>query len=133
MVAGAELSWFQDTWNVTVNTQQQKQITCQCEKAEAGACTLNTDGSLQGDQAGWAAVIRDDEGNVVAAAHGRSKYYSIALIELNALDQGLTLALRHDIRRIRAQTDSSNVVSFFKSGYVVPWQANNMMKRIRKM
>ncbi|KAF5189356.1 hypothetical protein FRX31_021060 [Thalictrum thalictroides] len=93
MVAGAELNWFQDTWNVSVNVIHQQQVTCIWEKAKVGVFNLNTDGSLQGDIAGWAAVIRNDEGNVVIAAYGRSRHNSVALIELNALEEGMKLEL----------------------------------------
>ncbi|KAF5203592.1 hypothetical protein FRX31_006820 [Thalictrum thalictroides] len=81
---------------------------------------INTDGTLQGSFGGWAAVIRDPNGEVVATTHGKSKYKSIALIELNALEQRLLLSVRHNTTRLKAQTDSTNVVSFMRQGSSKP-------------
>ncbi|KAF5175786.1 hypothetical protein FRX31_034627, partial [Thalictrum thalictroides] len=80
----------------------------------------------------WRLGSSDTNGEVVAAAHGKSKYNSIALIELNALEQGLQLAVRHNTTRLKAQTDSTNVVSFMKQGSKPQWQASMMIKRIRE-
>ncbi|KAF5182822.1 hypothetical protein FRX31_027592 [Thalictrum thalictroides] len=60
---------------------------CTWERAEPGEYTL------QGSSGGWATVIRDPNSEVVAATHGKSKYYSTELIELNALEQGLQLTV----------------------------------------
>ncbi|KAF5178444.1 Ribonuclease h domain [Thalictrum thalictroides] len=85
------------------------------------------------DSGGWAAVIQDHPGAVVAASKGASTYRTIAGIELQGLQNGLQLALRNNVRKLKAQTNSSNVVSFLKYGSTHPWELKQMVNRIKTL
>ncbi|KAF5199374.1 hypothetical protein FRX31_011040 [Thalictrum thalictroides] len=107
-----------DIWNIDIDIEERTKLTCTWEKTGPDITILNTDGSLQGNIGGWAAVARDHSGQVLVAAKGRSVYNSIALIELQGLEKGLHMIKEDGIKKVYAQTDSTNVVSFLKTNKV---------------
>ncbi|OVA12627.1 Ribonuclease H domain [Macleaya cordata] len=85
---------------------------------------INTDGSLSDTSAGYGAIIRDSNSDAIAAAAaGSTTPISITVYELQGIEAGLTLALRHNLNHVCVGTDSKVVVSIFeRNGNNVPWR-----------
>ncbi|KAF5175551.1 Ribonuclease h domain, partial [Thalictrum thalictroides] len=132
MEPGPERNFLIETWNIYIKEVVPTVRYCQWRKPSQGKFALNTDGTLQAGRGGWAAVIRDSNGEVIAASKGASQHTTIAAIELQGLEQGLELATRHHIRHIQAQTDSTNVLSFLQPGHKPPWEMKHMLRRIKR-
>ncbi|KAF9613395.1 hypothetical protein IFM89_008225 [Coptis chinensis] len=103
---------FMELWNLEVQVSTKAPIRCKWERPGEGTTVLNSNGTLQGINGGWGAALRDHEGKVMAAAKGRSKFNSIALIELEGVYKGLKLAMQNRCSKVEARTDSTNVILF---------------------
>ncbi|KAF5194313.1 hypothetical protein FRX31_016100, partial [Thalictrum thalictroides] len=121
-----------DIGNIDIDIEERTEVTCTWERTGPDITILNTDGSLQGNIGRWAAVARDHSGLVLVAAKGRSIYNNIALIELQGLEKGLHMIKEAGIKKVYAQTDSTNVVSFLKTNKV-PWEARHMFRRVKEL
>ncbi|KAF5203606.1 hypothetical protein FRX31_006807, partial [Thalictrum thalictroides] len=130
MDLGPDRDHIIQTWNLDIGVKERTRKQCTWEKPEQGDHALNTDGTLVGGLGGWSAVIRDHEGGVLHARAGKSRYKSIAMIELEGLNQGVRLAREKGITRLKAQTDSTNVVSFMNQNSTPPWQAYHMLQSL---
>ncbi|CAN1852510.1 Putative ribonuclease H protein At1g65750 [Linum perenne] len=91
--------------------------------AEEGWFSLNSDGSLHKNPISSAAggVIRDDNGNFIAAFSANLGACSIMRSELRAIVEGMKLAWTKGIRRLRIQTDSKAAVAMLSQ----PYNGNN--------
>lgn len=133
MEQGPERQRFEQLWNVRVSTRQSEVTKCKWSVPKEGEYTINTDGTLQGEVGGWAAAIRNSQGEVIHAAKGRSQFNSIGLIELQGVEKGLHLAISNNITRVSIQTDSTNVIAIMKDHEKCPWKAKHILKRILRM
>lgn len=70
-----------------------------------GDAMMDEDGS-----AGWGTVVRGSEGIPLAVAHGASHHRDIIIIELQAMEEGLRLAIDKGYKQLLLQSDSSNAV-----------------------
>lgn len=89
-------------------------------KHEDWELAINTDSTQQDNEAGWAAVVRGTQGDIISAARGKSAFSTIGLVRVA---QGLHLAVRSDLKRVTILSDSENVVTMLTEGAKIPWGA----------
>ncbi|OVA14100.1 Ribonuclease H domain [Macleaya cordata] len=124
---------FMARWGLDACFSVPQLINCYWKKPFSGFVMINTDGSLNGDVAGFGAIIRDEEGNVLAAATGSSPPKTIILHELQGLETGLKLAHMHKFRNVQIGTDSMAVLSYVQRSINPPWVAITVLRNIRRM
>ncbi|KAK1257350.1 hypothetical protein QJS04_geneDACA012756 [Acorus gramineus] len=84
----------------------------------------NSDGSLSADRVGYGAVLRNCDGEFLAAAAVRDQSLnSINLLEFRGILQGLKLARALDISKIHMESDSSTAIAWVQGQGSLPWQA----------
>lgn len=111
---GEERRLMEERWGITIDDSGRRSSWVSWTKPPVGTVKLNTDGSLNNNKGAWGAALRDCEGNVLRAAHGVSPYTSIDAIEVDAVYQGMQLALRYGYRKIIINVDSTTAVFYIR-------------------
>lgn len=75
---------------------------------------VNADGSWRNSKGYWGAAVRDDNGEVFFLTRGTSPYHRIDIIELDALYQGLLLAMEDGYREVEVNMDSEVIIHYLK-------------------
>lgn len=92
------------------------------EKQPIGFYKLNVDGSARGEATSGGGIIRDHNGELVAAF---SSFYGPGTsnsAEFNALYDGLRICQQLEIDRVIVESDSTVVISAIKKRYVEHWK-----------
>ncbi|OVA18802.1 Ribonuclease H domain [Macleaya cordata] len=124
---------FIDKWCLDAQFVVPRFISCYWLKPSNRCVMLNTDGSLCDDFAGFGAIIRNEDGEVQAAAAGSSSPISVAVHELQGLEIGLRLAFLHGFHRIQVGVDSKQVIAYVQRLATPPWIAIPIMRSIWHM
>ncbi|OVA15314.1 Ribonuclease H domain [Macleaya cordata] len=98
-----------------------------------GYFILNTDGASVSRIAAGGGVIRDSQGEIVAAFHSSYGMGTNNLAESRALLDGLALCRQMDIRNIAVRVDSHLVASWFHAKGEIPWSLQRWWHRIREL
>ncbi|OVA13862.1 Ribonuclease H domain [Macleaya cordata] len=93
----------------------------------------NTDGASVSRIAAGGGVIRDSQGEIVAAFHSSYGMGTNNLAESRALLDGLALCRQMDIRNIVVRVDSHLVASWFHAKGEIPWSLQRWWHRIREL
>ena len=80
------------------------------KRPEIGWTKLNTDGSIDRENAGFGGLLRDHNGDPICAYVSKAHQNDIFLVELWAVWRGLVLASRLGIKAIWVESDSMSVV-----------------------
>lgn len=133
MKIGPDGDNFIHKWDVMVGSINMRHKYTSWVKPEEGEVAINSDGTIQNNGAGWGAVVRGTQCEIIAAAKGKSTFDTIGLVELQEVAQGLQLAVRRDLKRVTMQTDSENVVAMLREGTKITWAARHTVKRIKNL
>ncbi|OVA20171.1 Ribonuclease H domain [Macleaya cordata] len=125
---------FSARWGLITEFNHTRRISCTWEKPPEGTVMINTDGSLNQTGAGFGAIIRNTEGEVLAAAAGTVSPSTITCHELQAIESGLVLANKLNLRRVTIGSDSQVVCSYFNSpSSKPPWNLIPLWNRIKRL
>ncbi|XP_031279206.1 uncharacterized protein LOC116137673 [Pistacia vera] len=80
------------------------------QKPPLGCIKLNTDGSVDRENAGFGGLLRDYRGQPICAFVTKAQFDDVFLVELSAVWRGLVLASCLGIRVIWVESDSESVV-----------------------
>lgn len=83
---------------------------CKWKKPQVGWTKLNTDGSVDRENAGFGGLLRNHKGDPVVAFVSKAPQDDVFLVELWAIWRGLVLALSLGIKLIWVESDSLPVV-----------------------
>ncbi|OVA20910.1 Ribonuclease H domain [Macleaya cordata] len=121
-------------WGIHATFTLECPIFCTWKKPPEGTVMINMDGSLSDTSAGYGAIIRNSNGDAITAAAGSTTPISITVHELQGIEAGLTLALRHNLNYVCVGTDSKVVVSIFeRNNNNVPWRAISIWRKIKRL
>lgn len=87
---------------------------CRWKKPEVGWTKLNTDGSIDRENAGFGGLLRDFKGDPICAFVSKAPRDDIFAVELWGIWRGLVLALGLGIRVIWVESDSMSAVKTIK-------------------
>lgn len=73
------------------------------------------------------AAVRDEYGQVRMAVHGASEYEDINCVEVNAMEEGIKMAVMLGCEKVIVQSDSRNAVEYVNSGEP-PWKIRSLIK-----
>ena len=94
---------------------------------------LNFDGSVRGASAAAGIIIRDNGGNLITAAAFNLGSSSVFSAEASALQQGLRLALQHNIQHLHIESDNLMVINSVKGLWSPPWQIAHLIQDIQQL
>ncbi|KAA8538198.1 hypothetical protein F0562_027806 [Nyssa sinensis] len=103
---------------------------CTWKKPYFGWTKLNTDGSIDKDNAGFGGLFRDYKGNPICAYVSKAPRDDIFLVELWAVWRGLVLALSLGIKVIWVESDSLSVVKSINREQPYRPKASSCLKHI---
>lgn len=103
---------------------------CTWKKPELGWTKLNTDGSIDRDNAGFGGLFRDCKGDPICAYVSKAPRHDIFLVELWAIWRGLVLALGIGIRVLWVESDSLSVVKTINRKQPYGPKAHSCLKHI---
>ncbi|XP_016647353.1 PREDICTED: uncharacterized protein LOC103319467 [Prunus mume] len=104
--------------------------TCIWKKPELGWTKLNTDGSVDRENAGYGGLLRDYKGEPICAFVSKALGDDIFLVELWAIWRGLVLALSLGIKVIWVESDSESVVQTINRDRPYGQKASSCLKHI---
>ncbi|KAL6297169.1 hypothetical protein ACE6H2_005311 [Prunus campanulata] len=104
--------------------------TCIWKKPELGWTKLNTDGSVDRENAGYGGLLRDYKGDPICAFVSKALGDDIFLVELWAIWRGLVLALSLGIKVIWVESDSESVVQTINGDRPYSQKASSCLKHI---
>lgn len=129
MKAGAERDDMMNRWGVEIKLKGSGVKKVCWMKPMGEMVKLNSDGSWDGNNGYWVAMIRGNKGQILAMANGKSQYCRIDLIELQGLMFGIKLARRYSYEEKDATTDST-IVKYYLEMEQAPWETRKMVGRI---
>ncbi|GLJ49079.1 hypothetical protein SUGI_1035360 [Cryptomeria japonica] len=93
---------------------------------------MNFDGASKGNPgaSGFGAVVRDEEGNLVAAVCGQAGFVSNNIVEITALEEGLKWTTSNDIKKVVIEGDSKVILSRIIKHCFTNWHLNAWIPRI---
>ncbi|KAF7817047.1 putative transcription factor C2H2 family [Senna tora] len=106
---------------------------CGWTKPEFGWTKLNTDGSINKENAGFGGLLRDHKGEPLCAFVSKVPQGDIFLVELWAIWRGLVLALGLGIKVIWVESDSMSVVKTINKEQPPCLRACSCIRYIRKL
>lgn len=98
-----------------------------------GVFALNIDGSSKDNPAAGGGVIRNDQGDFIAAFYAYFGAGSNNAAETRSLFMGLLLCGELGISRVQIQTDSLLVANWFSGVYEKPWSLKPWWDRIGEL
>ncbi|KAB5557040.1 hypothetical protein DKX38_007949 [Salix brachista] len=104
---------------------------CQWKRPDFGWIKLNTDGSIDSENAGIGGLFRDYEGNAICGFVSKATGHDIFLVELWAIWRGLVLALNLHIQVVWVESDSLSVVNTINRQQPYSGKADACLKQIR--
>lgn len=104
---------------------------CQWKRPDFGWIKLNTDGSIDSENAGIGGLFRDYEGNAICGFVSKASGHDIFLVELWAIWRGLVLALNLRIQVVWVESDSLSVVNTINRQQPYSGKADACLKQIR--
>ncbi|KAF5204158.1 Cyclin-dependent protein kinase inhibitor smr6 [Thalictrum thalictroides] len=105
-------------------------IPCTWSKPMQGIVKLNSDGAVRDSGNGFGGLLRNWEGEVLCAYSGNDICNSVFHQELNAVHQGLKLALFLNVRSLEVASDSLSVTRAINKLEKPPWDCEDQLKRI---
>ncbi|KAF6149149.1 hypothetical protein GIB67_026005 [Kingdonia uniflora] len=106
---------------------------CIWDKPDAGWTKLNTDGSLDLENARLGGLLRDYMGNPICAFVSNTTRDGIFSLELWAIWRGLVLAQGHGIKAVWVESDSESVVKVINKEISYPPYAHSCLTHIWKL
>lgn len=103
---------------------------CTWKKPKFGWTKLNTDGSIDRQNAGLGGLFRDFNGDPICGYVSKAPRYDTFLVELWAIWRGLVLALTLGIRVIWVESDSMSVVNTINRKQTYGPKASSCLKHI---
>ncbi|KAH7567633.1 hypothetical protein ACOSP7_010350 [Xanthoceras sorbifolium] len=103
---------------------------CRWKKPEFGCTKLNTDGSVDRQNAGFGGLFRDYRGEPICAFVSKAHCEDTFLVELWAVWRGLVLASRLGIKVIWVESDSQSVVKTINKKQPYSAKAGSCLKNI---
>ena len=103
------------------------------ETPPPGIFKLNFDGSVKCYSAAAGAIIRDHEGNLVAAKSYNLGVTPIMIAEVMGLRNGLLLALQQNISRILIEGDNMLVINAIKNIWKIPSKLDFLIRDIQQL
>ena len=88
---------------------------------------LNFDGSVRGPSAAADIIIRDATGQLLTAAAFNLGVSSVVIAEATAFQQGLRIALQHNITHLQIEGDNLMVINSVKGLWSPPWQIAHLI------
>ncbi|OVA07507.1 Ribonuclease H domain [Macleaya cordata] len=102
-------------------------------RRQADEVMINTDGSLDPSGAGYGAILKKCNGDVISAVTGSSNPKTSTVHKLQGIEAGLNLAINNNLTNVCVGTDSRVACSFSSNnGSNVPWQAIGLWRRIQR-
>lgn len=105
---------------------------CMWRKPDFGWTKLNTDGSIDRENAGFGGLLRDYQGDPICAYVSKAFIDDIFLVELWAVWRGLVLANSLGIKLVWVESDSMSVVKNINKEMYSP-KADKYLKNIWKL
>ncbi|XP_057974669.1 uncharacterized protein LOC131162332 [Malania oleifera] len=103
---------------------------CRWEKPKFGWTKLNTDGSINCENAGFGGLLRDYQGDPICAYVSKAPRVDIFLVELWAVWRGLVLAWGLGVKVLWVESDSMSVVKTINREQPSSSKAGNCLKHI---
>ncbi|OVA03368.1 Ribonuclease H domain [Macleaya cordata] len=123
-----------DRWGIHATYVIHRPIGYHSVRSPEDTIMVNTNGSLNNSRAGIVALLRDSNGDAIGVVAGQVKPSSIAVNELQAIEAGLALVLRHRFCKVCIGTDSKTALSYLLSvEKKLPWRAQRSWNNIMKM
>ena len=94
---------------------------------------LNFDGSVRGSSAAAGIIIRDAGGHLITASAFNLGSSSVFSAEATALQQGLRLALQHNISHLQIKGDNLMVINAVKGLWSPPWQIAHIIQNVQQL
>ncbi|KAF5202904.1 hypothetical protein FRX31_007511 [Thalictrum thalictroides] len=110
-----------------MNIVSTQQVWVSWEPPPQGWISLNTDGALGQQGAGYAGILRNEKGQVLNAYTAGHKSNSVLFLEMIAVERGLELAEHMGLRRIMVQTDSMQVARILNGLTYPTWRVESMI------
>ncbi|OMO57570.1 TB2/DP1/HVA22-related protein [Corchorus olitorius] len=122
-----------ERWNGLINPVTRSIRWCNWKKPENGCIKLNTDGSVDLENAGFGGLLRDYKGDPLCAYVSKAPENDIFLVELWAIWRGLVLASGLGIKVIWVESDSLSVVKTINRQQVFGSKSSGCLKQIWKL
>lgn len=106
---------------------------CRWKKPDFGWVKLNTDGSIDRENAGFGGLLRDYKGDAICAFVSKASGDDIFMVELWAIWRGLVLALGLGIKIVWVESDSMSVVKTINRKQPYSGKADSCLKHIRML
>ncbi|XP_022728530.1 uncharacterized protein LOC111283982 isoform X2 [Durio zibethinus] len=106
---------------------------CKWKKPEKGCIKLNTDGSVDPENSGFAGLFRDYKGDPLCAFVSKAPQDDTFLVELWAIWRGLVLASGLGIKVIWVESDSMSVVKTINRQQPYSTKSSRCLKQIWKL
>ncbi|XP_011016192.1 PREDICTED: uncharacterized protein LOC105119721 isoform X2 [Populus euphratica] len=119
-----------ETWSDLLGPVARSIRWCQWKRPDFGWIKLNTDGSIDSENAGIGGLFRDYEGNAICGFVSKASGHDIFLVELWAIWRGLVLALDLHIQVVWVESDSLSVVNTINRQQPYSGKADACLKRI---
>lgn len=103
---------------------------CQWEKPEIGWRKLNTDGSINQENAGFGGILRDHRGDAICGFVSKVSRDDIFMVELWAVWRGLVLAFGLGSEALWVESDSMSVVKTINKEQPYNAKASRCLQRI---
>jgi ribonuclease HI len=120
-----------ETWSDLLGPVARSIRWCQWKRPDFGWIKLNTDGSIDSENAGIGGLFRDYEGNAICGFVSKASGHDIFLVELWAIWRGLVLALNLHIQVLWVESDSLSVVNTINRQQPYSGKADACLKQIR--
>lgn len=119
-----------ETWSDLLGPVARSIRWCQWKRPDFGWIKLNTDGSIDSENAGIGGLFRDYKGNAICGFVSKASGHDIFLVELWAIWRGLVLALNLRIQVIWVESDSLSVVNTINRQQPYSGKADACLKQI---
>lgn len=119
-----------ETWSDLLGPVARSIRWCQWKRPDFGWIKLNTDGSIDSENAGIGGLFRDYEGNAICGFVSKASGHDIFLVELWAIWRGLVLALNLHIQVVWVESDSLSVVNTINRQQPYSGKADACLKQI---
>ncbi|XP_077232004.1 uncharacterized protein LOC143865684 [Tasmannia lanceolata] len=116
-------------FNIPIHLKPDLIRTCSWIKPPVGVAKINTDASLSVNGASLGGLIRDPN-SVLALFSIPASGDDITILELKAIDYGLSLAQEKALIRIWVESDSLNAINIINSQAPCPWKALTLLDKI---
>ncbi|XP_061971095.1 uncharacterized protein LOC133693788 isoform X2 [Populus nigra] len=119
-----------ETWSDLLGPVARSIRWCQWKRPDFGWIKLNTDGSIDSENAGIGGLFRDYKGNAICGFVSKASGHDIFLVELWAIWRGLVLALNLRIQVVWVESDSLSVVNTINRQQPYSGKADACLKQI---